>query len=453
MIDLNKNEILETVRMIDSQNLDVRTVTMALSLFDCVGDFADEVAERVYRKIVKNAGNLAKTCDALSEKYGVPIVNKRVSVTPISLVGARCGGYETLAKALDRAAKEIGIDYIGGYTALVHKGMTDYERAFIDSIPQALATTDKVCGSVNVGSTKSGINMDAVRLLGHTIKTLAEKTKKSGGAGCAKFVVFCNAVEDNPFMAGAYTGVGEGDAVINVGVSGPGTVYAALKRLGKDADLMAVAEEIKRTAFKITRVGRLIAQSAAKELNAECGIVDLSLAPTPKVGDSVAQILEEMGLECTGAPGTTACLAILNDAVKKGGVMASSSVGGLSGAFIPVSEDTGMIEAVKKGALSLEKLEAMTCVCSVGLDMIAVPGKTSAETISAVIADECAIGMINNKTTAVRIIPVPGKDVGDEVTFGGLLGRAPIMAVNAYGAEGFIRRGGRVPAPIHSLKN
>ena len=453
MIDFTKNEILETVRMIDSQNLDVRTVTMALSLLDCVGNSADEVAERIYRKIVKAAGKLASTCDALSEQYGVPIVNKRVSVTPISLVGARCGRYETLAHALDRAAKEIGIDYVGGYTALVHKGMTDYERAFIDSIPQALATTEKVCGSVNVGSTKSGINMDAVRLMGQTVKTLAEKTKEKGGAGCAKFVVFCNAVEDNPFMAGAFTGVGEGDAVVNVGVSGPGTVYAALKRLGKKADLMAVAEEIKRTAFKITRVGQLIALSAAKALKAECGIVDLSLAPTPKVGDSVAQILEEMGLECTGGPGTTACLAILNDAVKKGGVMASSSVGGLSGAFIPVSEDAGMIEAVKKGALSLEKLEAMTCVCSVGLDMIAIPGKTSAETISALIADECAIGMINNKTTAVRVIPVPGKEVGDEVEFGGLLGRAPVMAVSAYGAEEFIRRGGRVPAPIHSLKN
>ncbi len=453
MLSFNKNEILETIRMIDSENLDVRTVTMALSLFDCVGRDADETADLVYRKIVSRAGNLVKVSNEIAETYGVPIVNKRVSVTPVSLIGARVGGYEKLCKALDSAAKEIGIDFIGGYSALVHKGMTAFERDFIDSIPAAIASTQKVCASVNVGSTRSGINMDAVRLMGEKIKALAERTASTGGSGCAKLVVFCNAVEDNPFMAGAFNGPGEGDAVINVGVSGPGVVSCALRNLGKSADLLAVAEEIKRTAFKITRVGQLVASEAAKRLDAQFGIVDLSLAPTPKVGDSVAQILEEMGLESVGAAGTTACLAILNDAVKKGGVMASSSVGGLSGAFIPVSEDDGMIRAVRRGALTLEKLEAMTCVCSVGLDMIAVPGSTSAATLSAIIADECAIGMINNKTTAVRVIPAPGKDVGDEVEFGGLLGRAPVMPVNPYSAAEFIARGGRVPAPVHSLKN
>lgn len=453
MLNLNKNEILETVRMIDDENLDVRTITMALSLFDCVGRSAKETAELVYKKVVSRAGKLVSVGNEIAEKYGVPIVNKRVSVTPVSLIGAKHGDYAQIAEALDKAAAEIGIDFIGGYSALVHKGMTAYERDFIDSIPEAIAATHKVCSSVNVGSTRSGINMDAVKLMGEKIKELSERTASSGGSGCAKFVVFCNAVEDNPFMAGAFTGVGEGDAVINVGVSGPGAVSCALKKLGKNADIMTVAEEIKRTAFKITRVGQLVAGEAAKMLDAQFGIVDLSLAPTPAVGDSVAQILEEMGLESVGAAGTTACLAILNDAVKKGGVMASSSVGGLSGAFIPVSEDAGMIKAVQKGALTLEKLEAMTCVCSVGLDMIAVPGKTDAATVSAIIADECAIGMINNKTTAVRIIPVPGKDVGDEVEFGGLLGRAPVMPVNGYSAKEFIYRGGRVPAPIHSLKN
>ena len=453
MINFNKNEILETVRMISDQNLDVRTITMALSLFDCVGRTADETAELVYKKIISRAGKLVKTGDEIAEKYGVPIVNKRVSVTPVSLIGAKCGGYAKIAAALDKAAEEIGIDFIGGYTALVQKGITSYERDFLESIPEAIAATKKVCSSVNVGGTRSGINLDAVRLMGEKIKELSLLTADSGGLGCAKLVVFCNAVEDNPFMAGAFTGAGEGDAVINVGVSGPGVVYSALKRLGKEADIAEVAEEIKRTAFKITRVGQLVANEAAERLGASFGIVDLSLAPTPKVGDSVAQILEEMGLESVGAAGTTACLAILNDAVKKGGVMASSSVGGLSGAFIPVSEDAGMIKAVRRGALTIEKLEAMTCVCSVGLDMVAVPGDTSAATISAIIADECAIGMINNKTTAVRIIPAPGKKVGDEVEFGGLLGTAPVMPVDPYAADAFIKRGGRVPSPIQSLKN
>lgn len=453
MINFNKNEILETVRMLDNENLDVRTITMALSLFDCVGRTADETAELAYNKIRSRAGKLVAVGEEIAEQYGVPIVNKRVSVTPVSLLGAKTGGYVKIAEALDRAASEIGIDFIGGYTALVHKGTSPFECEFINSIPEAISKTKKVCSSVNVGSTRSGINMDAVRLMGEKIKELSALTANEGGLGCAKFVVFCNAVEDNPFMAGAFTGVGEGDAIINVGVSGPGAVSCALRKLGKGADLLAVAEEIKRTAFKITRVGQLVASEAAKRLGATFGIVDLSLAPTPKVGDSVAQILEEMGLESVGAPGTTACLAILNDAVKKGGVMASSSVGGLSGAFIPVSEDEGMIRAVRKGALTIEKLEAMTCVCSVGLDMLAVPGDTSAETISAIIADECAIGMINNKTTAVRIIPAPGKKVGDEVEFGGLLGTAPVMPVNSFSANEFIRRGGRVPAPIHSLKN
>ena len=453
MINFNKNEILETVRMLDNENLDVRTVTMALSLFDCVGRTADETAELAYNKIRSRAGKLVAVGEEIAEQYGVPIVNKRVSVTPVSLLGAKTGGYVKIAEALDKAANEIGIDFIGGYTALVHKGMSPFELEFINSIPEAIAKTQKVCSSVNVGSTRSGINMDAVRLMGEKIKELSAFTASADGLGCAKFVVFCNAVEDNPFMAGAFTGLAEGDAIINVGVSGPGAVSCALKKLGKGADLLAVAEEIKRTAFKITRVGQLVAAEAAKRLGATFGIVDLSLAPTPKVGDSVAQILEEMGLESVGAPGTTACLAILNDAVKKGGVMATSSVGGLSGAFIPVSEDEGMIRAVRKGALTIEKLEAMTCVCSVGLDMLAVPGDTSAETISAIIADECAIGMINNKTTAVRIIPAPGKKVGDEVEFGGLLGTAPVMPVNSFSANEFIRRGGRVPAPIHSLKN
>ncbi len=449
---LNKNEIYETIQMIDNQNLDVRTITMAISLFDCISRSKEETASRVYDKIYARAKNLVATGDAIASEYGVPIVNKRVSVTPASLIGAASGGYLEIAKAMDKVAQDIGIDFIGGYGALVHKSTTPYEMDFLNTIPEALSTTKKVCSSVNVGSTKSGINMDAVKILGEKIKDLAFITRAEDSIGCAKFVVFCNAVEDNPFMAGAFNGVGEGDTVINVGVSGPGVVqYAIAKHKGESID--TIAEVIKKTAFKITRIGQLVAREASKRLGAEFGIVDLSLAPTPKVGDSVAHILEEMGLSSVGSAGTTACLAILNDAVKKGGVMASSSVGGLSGAFIPVSEDIGMINAVKRGSLSIEKLEAMTCVCSVGLDMIAIPGDTPASTISAIIADECAIGMVNNKTTAVRIIPVYGKGVGEEVEFGGLLGSAPIMPVRGDSAEAFIARGGRVPAPLHSNKN
>lgn len=449
---LNKNEIFETIRMIDSQNLDVRTITMAISLFDCISASKEETAARVYDKIYARAKDLVKTGDDIAARYGVPIVNKRVSVTPVSLIGASSGGYEEIALAMDKVAEDIGIDFIGGYSAMVHKAATPFELDFIESIPSALAKTKKVCSSVNVGSTKSGLNLDAIGLMGKKIKDLSYLTRENDGIGCAKLVVFCNAVEDNPFMAGAFNGVGEGDAVINVGVSGPGVVqYAISKHRGESID--TIAEVIKKTAFKITRVGQLVAQEASKRLNAQFGIVDLSLAPTPKVGDSVAHILEEMGLESVGAAGTTACLAILNDAVKKGGVMASSSVGGLSGAFIPVSEDIGMINAVRRGSLSIEKLEAMTCVCSVGLDMLAVPGDTPASTLSAIIADECAIGMINNKTTAVRVIPVYGKTVGDEVEFGGLLGSAPVMPVRRESAEAFIARGGHVPAPIHSNKN
>jgi uncharacterized protein (UPF0210 family) len=450
---LSKNEIFETIRMIQNQNLDVRTITLSLSLLDCITDNADKTAEKVYKKVAAKAGGLVKTGGEIALEYGIPIVNKRVSVTPVSLVGASSGGYEKICLALDRAAAEIGVDFIGGYTALVSKGMSKGEREFLDTIPSALAKTKKICGSVNAASTKCGINMDAVRILGEKIKELAALTAKEGSIGCAKFVVFCNAVEDNPFMAGAFTGVSEGDGVINVGVSGPGVVQSAIRALGKAADFSALAEEIKRTAFKITRAGTLLGREAAKRLGFDFGIVDLSLAPTPKAGDSVAHILEEMGLESVGAPGTTAALALLNDAVKKCGVMASSGVGWLSGAFIPVSEDIGMIEAVRRGALSIEKLEAMTAVCSVGLDMIAVPGDTPASAISALIADECAIGLINNKTTAVRVIPAVGKKMGDEVEFGGLLGRAPVMRINPFGSGEFIARGGRIPAPIHSNKN
>ena len=449
---LSKNEIFETIQMIQNQNLDVRTITMSLSLLDCVSDSVNKTCDKIYDKITRRAEKLVKTGKDLAGEYGIPIVNKRVSVTPASLVGSACGGYVKIAETLDKAAKTVGIDFLGGYSALVSKGITAREREFIDSIPEAIASTEKVCSSVNVGSSKHGINMDAVALMGEKIKELSNITAKSGGSGCAKLVVFCNAVEDNPFMAGAFNGVSEGDGIINVGVSGPGVVQCAIEKAG-NVSLTELAEIIKKTAFKITRAGQLIGTEAAKRLGCELGIVDLSLAPTPKIGDSVAHILEAMGLESVGAPGTTACLAMLNDAVKKGGVMASSSVGGLSGAFIPVSEDIGMIEAVRKGALSLEKLEAMTAVCSVGLDMIAVPGSTSAQTISAIIADECAIGMINNKTTAVRVIPVPNKDVGAEVEFGGLLGTAPVMSVNPYSPKSFIERGGRIPAPIHSNKN
>ena len=449
----NKYDVLETINMIEREHLDIRTITMGISLLPCIAGSADETAKRVYDRVCSQAENLVKVAEALSKEYGIPIVNKRVSVTPASLICAPFAAQSAkIGRALDKAARTLGIDFLGGYSALVHKGMAGYEKTFIETIPEVLATTDKLCSSINIGSSKSGINMDAVRLMGEIVKKTAELTKDKDGFGCAKLVVFCNAVEDNPFMAGAFHGVGESGTVINVGVSGPGVVQHAIEAI-PHADLTELAEMIKRTAFKITRAGQLVAREAAKRLGAEFGIVDLSLAPTPARGDSVAQILEEMGLECVGTHGTTACLAILNDAVKKGGVMASSRVGGLSGAFIPVSEDIGMIEAAEKGGLNIDKLEAMTAVCSVGLDMIAVPGDTPASTISAIIADEAAIGMINNKTTAVRIIPAPGKDVGDCVNFGGLLGRAPIMPVHKESSEKFISRGGLIPAPIHSNKN
>lgn len=447
------NEVLETINMIEREHLDIRTVTMGISLLGCMDGSAEKTAKKVYDLICRKAGNIVKVTEELAREYGIPIVNKRVSVTPASIICAPFAEKSYLiGKALDDAAQAVGIDFLGGYSALVHKGTADYERKFIQSIPEVLADTKRLCSSVNIGSSKSGINMDAVRQMGEIIKLTAEKTKDKGGFGCAKLVVFCNAVEDNPFMAGAFHGLGESDTVINVGVSGPGVVENALKAVA-GADMTTVAETVKRTAFKITRAGQLIAKEAAKRLGAEFGIVDLSLAPTPARGDSVAAILEEMGLESVGTHGTTACLAMLNDAVKKGGVMASSKVGGLSGAFIPVSEDIGMIEAAERGSINIDKLEAMTAVCSVGLDMIAVPGDTPASTISAIIADEAAIGMINNKTTAVRVIPAPGKKVGDEVNFGGLLGRAPIMPVHPESSEKFIARGGLIPAPIHSNKN
>ena len=449
----NKFDVLETIDMIEKEHLDIRTVTMGISLLPCIRQNGEETASAVYDTVMKKAENLVKTAEDLSAEYGIPIVNKRVSVTPVSLITAAFPEKSVLVgRALDRAAKELGIDFLGGYSALVHKGTADYEETFIRTIPEVLASTSRLCSSVNVGSSKSGINMDAVRQMGETIVQTANLTKDEDGKGCAKLVVFCNAVEDNPFMAGAFHGVGEADTVINVGVSGPGVVQHALKFI-PDADLTTAAETIKRTAFKITRVGQLIATQAAQRLNARFGIVDLSLAPTPARGDSVAHILEELGLEVVGGHGTTACLAMLNDAVKKGGVMASSRVGGLSGAFIPVSEDIGMIESAEAGKITLDKLEAMTCVCSVGLDMIAIPGDTPATTISAIIADEAAIGMVNNKTTAVRVIPAVGKGVGDQVNFGGLLGRAPVMPVHTGDAGKFIRRGGLIPAPIHSFKN
>ncbi|MBE5787808.1 MAG: PFL family protein [Clostridiales bacterium] len=449
---INTNEILETLRMIDQEKLDVRTITMGISLFNCVCDDEKRLASRVYNRIVRQAEHLVKTGEEIEREFGVPIVNKRISVTPISLITGGIDDPLPIARALDQAAKETGVDFIGGYSALVQKGMTTADRRLIESIPQALAETDVMCSSVNVASTKAGIDMDAVRLCGLAIKDLAEKTKDRDGFGCAKLVIFANAVEDNPFMAGAFFGPGEGDCAVSVGVSGPGVVKRALENV-KGAPFDVVAETIKKTAFRITRVGQLVAQEASRRLKVPFGIVDLSLAPTPAVGDSVAHILEEMGLEKCGTHGTTAALALLNDAVKKGGVMASSHVGGLSGAFIPVSEDIGMIEAAASGALILDKLEAMTCVCSVGLDMIAVPGDTSAATISAIIADEAAIGMINTKTTAVRIIPAPGKKVGDFVEFGGLLGRAPVIPVHPFASDDFIARGGRIPAPLNSLKN
>ena len=449
---ISNHDIIETVKMISDHHLDVRTITMGLSLLDCVSPSKEETAKRVYEKIVRNANNLVATGEKIAKTYGIPIVNKRVSVTPISLVGSSSGGYLEIARALDKAAKEIGIDFIGGYSALVQKGATKEENAFLETIPEALATTDKVCSSVNVASTRAGINMDVVGKVGKLIKEAAYLTKDRESIACAKFVAFANAVEDNPFMAGAFHGVGEADKVINVGVSGPGVVKTALEKIG-DADLGTVCETIKKTAFKVTRVGQLVAQKASEMLDANFGIVDLSLAPTPVVGDSVAHILEEIGLEQVGACGTTACLALLNDAVKKGGIMASSHVGGLSGAFIPVSEDIGMINAVKSGALSINKLEAMTAVCSVGLDMIAIPGDTTAEVISALIADEAAIGVVNNKTTAVRVIPAYGKKVGDCVEFGGLLGEAPIMDISTVSPARFINRGGRIAAPLHANKN
>ena len=439
--------------MIEKEHLDIRTVTMGISLLSCIRADGASTAQAVYDCVTKRAQNLVKTAENLSREYGIPIVNKRVSVTPVSLVTAAFPEKSALVgKALDRAAKELGIDFLGGYSALVHKGTADYEEKFLATIPEVLAETERLCSSVNVGSSRSGINMDAVGQMGRIVKQTAALTAARDGLGCAKLVVFCNAVEDNPFMAGAFHGIGEADTVINVGVSGPGVVQHALKFV-PDADLTDTAELIKRTAFKITRAGQLIAKEAASRLGARFGIVDLSLAPTPARGDSVAHILEELGLEVVGCHGTTAALAMLNDAVKKGGVMASSRVGGLSGAFIPVSEDIGMIESAAAGKISLDKLEAMTCVCSVGLDMIAIPGDTPEATISAIIADEAAIGMINNKTTAVRVIPAPGKSVGDEVSFGGLLGRAPVMPVHGGDASKFIGRGGLIPAPIHSFKN
>ncbi len=446
-------DVLETIQMVEKEHLDIRTITMGLSLLSCIRDNAKDTAQRVYDLVCSKAENIVKTATELSDKYGIPIVNKRVSVTPVSLLCAAFPAEAPLiAKALDDAADRLGIDFLGGYSALVHKSTASYERTFIETIPEVLASTKRLCSSVNVGSTKSGINMEAVGMLGKTFKQAAALTADADGIGAAKLVAFCNAVEDNPFMAGAFHGVGEADVVVNVGVSGPGVVKKALEKI-PDADLTEAAEMIKRTAFKITRAGQLIAKEAASRLNAQFGIVDLSLAPTPAVGDSVAHILEELGVSTVGGHGTTAALALLNDAVKKGGVMASSRVGGLSGAFIPVSEDIGMIQAAAKGEITLDKLEAMTCVCSVGLDMIAIPGDTPDTTIAAMIADEAAIGMINNKTTAVRIIPAPNKTVGDEVNFGGLLGRAPILPVHGTDSSRLILRGGNIPAPIHSFKN
>lgn len=453
---INLYEVQETNKMIEESNLDVRAITLGISLLDCSDVDVDKVCEKIYTKITTVAKDLVSTGCDIENQFGIPIVNKRISVTPISLVGAACcktpEDYVKIAKALDRAALKVGVNFLGGYSALVSKGMTNSDRLLIESIPQALAQTERVCSSVNVGSTKTGIDMDAVKLLGEKVLETAELTREDDSLGCAKLVIFCNAPDDNPFMAGAFHGVTEGDAVINVGVSGPGVVKRALEKV-RGKDFGTLCETIKKTAFKVTRVGQLVAQEASRRLNVPFGIIDLSLAPTPAIGDSVAEILEEIGLESVGAPGTTAALALLNDQVKKGGVMASSYVGGLSGAFIPVSEDQGMIDAVRAGALTLEKLEAMTCVCSVGLDMIAIPGDTKATTISGMIADEMAIGMINQKTTAVRLIPVIGKTVGDTVEFGGLLGYAPVMPVNKFGCEAFVNRGGRIPAPIHSFKN
>ena len=453
---INIFEVNETNKMIEQENLDVRTITMGISLLDCIDSDLDTMNEKIYNKITTKAKDLVATGDEIAAEFGIPVVNKRVSVTPIALIGGvACHSTEdfvSVAKTLDKAAKTIGVNFIGGYSALVSKGMTPAEELLIRSIPQALAVTERVCSSVNVGSTKTGINMDAVKLMGEIVLETAEASKEQDSLGCAKLVAFCNAPDDNPFMAGAFHGITEADCIINVGVSGPGVVKTALESV-RGADFQTLCEMIKRTAFKVTRVGQLVAQEASKRLGVPFGIVDLSLAPTPAIGDSVAEILEEIGLERVGAPGTTAALALLNDQVKKGGVMAAQAVGGLSGAFIPVSEDQGMIDSVNLGALTLEKLEAMTCVCSVGLDMIAIPGDTKASTIAGIIADESAIGMINQKTTAVRLIPVIGKGVGETVEFGGLLGYAPIMPVNQFSCDAFVERGGRIPAPIHSFKN
>lgn len=453
---INIFEVNETNKMIDQENLDVRTITMGISLLDCIDSNLEVLNQKIYDKIFRKAEHLVEVGEAISKEYGIPIVNKRISVTPIALVGgAACKtpeDYVTIAETLDRVAHQVGVNFIGGYSALVSKGMTPAEENLIRSIPKAMTVTERVCSSVNVGSTKTGLNMDAVRLMGEIVRETALATAEQGSIGCAKLVVFCNAPDDNPFMAGAFHGVTEADSIINVGVSGPGVVKTALKSV-RGESFEVLCETIKKTAFKVTRVGQLVAREASRRLNVPFGIIDLSLAPTPAIGDSVADILKEIGLEQVGAPGTTAALALLNDQVKKGGVMASSYVGGLSGAFIPVSEDQGMIDAVNAGALTLEKLEAMTCVCSVGLDMIAVPGDTKASTIAGIIADEAAIGMINQKTTAVRLIPVIGKGVGEVVEFGGLLGYAPIMPVNQFGCEAFVNRQGRIPAPIHSFKN
>ena len=465
---INIYEVLETNKMIERENLDVRTITMGISLLDCADKSLEVTCEKIYNKITALARDLVKTGEEISREFAIPIVNKRISITPISLVGSSCckipADYVVIAKTLDKAAKEVGVNFLGGYSAIVSKGMTKSDELLIRSIPQAMAETERICSSINVGSTKTGINMDAVRLMGDIILQTAEYTKEQDSLGCAKLVVLCNAPDDNPFMAGAFHGVSEADAIINVGVSGPGVVKYALEQMDKHSEVNKVTgkglanfevlcETIKKTAFKITRVGQLVAQEASQRLGVPFGIIDLSLAPTPAIGDSVADILQCIGVDRAGAPGTTAALAMLNDQVKKGGVMASSYVGGLSGAFIPVSEDQGMIDAVVAGALTIEKLEAMTCVCSVGLDMIAIPGDTPASTISGIIADESAIGMINQKTTAVRIIPVKGKSVGDTVEFGGLLGYAPIMPVNTFACDRFVNRGGRIPAPIHSFKN
>ncbi len=451
---LNMQDILETINMIRQENLDIRTITMGISLLDCACNDPQKLGQNIYDKLTKKAEHLVCVGEEIEKTYGIPIVNKRVSVTPVSLIGAGLDidGFVTVAKAMDRAAKTLGVNFIGGFSALVEKGATPGDRALIEAIPQALSETQRICSSVNVASTKAGINMDAVKRMGHIIKMCAKRTAEQESVACSKLVVFANAPQDNPFMAGAFHGVGEGDCVINVGVSGPGVVADAIKRAG-DCDFSTLADTVKKTAFKITRVGQLVAYEAAKRLGVPYGIVDLSLAPTPAVGDSVAHVLENMGLEICGCHGTTAALALLNDAVKKGGVMASSHVGGLSGAFIPVSEDAGMIHAVEVGALSLEKLEAMTSVCSVGLDMIAVPGDTSEEILCGIIADEISIGVANTKTTAVRIIPAAGKKAGDTVHYGGLFGEAPVMPVNTASPAAFIHRGGRIPAPIHSLKN